>query len=245
MKRFVSVLIIILLVGSIALAGKPGEFKAGVMKEIHDGIEGNTDAVNEVVEKSEEIKSSVVELTEALENAVNVITGLTERVVALEDASGGGSEDIEERVIALESLAQGLTSSSLVGEWTCDSYSTFLLDEHGDGWVMGSEGFVASFLGGTLAFQDDGDGTYSIQLSGQDPFDVMPSNEIAENTYKVVGNILYREHHYYMWGMESDSRTAYEIERITPNKLVFRLFSGSGIVAKVVIAEKVVGQPLQ
>lgn len=138
-----------------------------------------------------------------------------------------------------------ITSADLVGTWNCNAYSMAITINHpavDDVWEADNEDLSSYFLGGTIIFQDDGDGTYSIQLSGQDPFYLMTSDENVIFPYKIIDNMFYKKNTFILNGQNRVHWSLYEIEKLTPNKLIFRLLYGSSYASKVVIAKRVLGK---
>ena len=136
---------------------------------------------------------------------------------------------------------QTITSSSLVGEWTCKSYSSPIFAGINDAWEADNENLVAQFLGGTIIFQDDEDGTYSTLLTEQSPFYVETTDTSIQCPYKIVDNILYIENAYFLWGNTRTVLSIYSIEIVTQNKLIFKTIYSNGSEAKIVITERAVG----
>lgn len=137
-----------------------------------------------------------------------------------------------------------VTSKSLVGEWICKSYSrpnvaNPAIDEV---WELDSENLFSRFLGGTIIFQDDGDGTYSILPSGQSPFYMMTTDAVIESPYKVRNNVLCLKIAFFLAGQDRVAPSIFGIKKITQNKLIFTLIHSSSYSAKLVIAERVLGQ---
>ncbi len=152
----------------------------------------------------------------------------------------GVMQEIYEEIGQAGSMSP-ITSSDLVGEWICSSYSIATVITHpavDDVWQVDNEGLFSYFLGGTIIFQDDSDGTYSIQLSGQDPFYLMTSDENVICPYKIIGNMFYRQCTFILNGQSRLQWSIYEIEKLTPNKLIFRLLYGSSFASKVIITER-------
>jgi hypothetical protein len=133
-----------------------------------------------------------------------------------------------------------ITSSDLVGEWTFDafaSYSTHSLID--DNWVPGSEDLFLKYLEGTLFFNDDEDGSFSITFPGQDPFHLITTDTVETPSYVVVGDTIYRKCYVIIGGQTYSSIASFSIKRITQNIIIFKFLSGSDFNSKVVICQRV------
>lgn len=142
-------------------------------------------------------------------------------------AGGGGGQAV-------------ITSDELVGEWTCDafaSYSTNSLVD--DDWMVGPEDLFLRLLGGSITFNDDGDGSYSITHTGQDPFSVITTDETQEPSYIVVGDTIYRKSFVSVGGQTYPFTVSFNIKRITQNIIIFKYLDGSQFAARVVVCQRV------
>lgn len=146
-----------------------------------------------------------------------------------EQLSGAGGQSI-------------ITSDDLVGEWTCYARASAkrandsLVD---DAWSLDSEDLFLQYLGGTITFNDDGDGSYSITHTVQDPFYLIETDLDETPTYRVLGDSLYRWCYYTINGQLRWARATFKIKRITQNIMIFTLLEGSDFAAKVVVCERV------
>ncbi len=138
---------------------------------------------------------------------------------------------------------EAITSSGIIGEWTCESYSTSkMIDSADDAWEVDGENLVAYFLGGKITFQDDGDSTYSTLLTEQSPFYMSATDLNVQCSYKIIGNILYIENAYSFMGMKRIVISVYSIEIVTHNKLIFKLIDSNDFGSRIVIAERKPGR---
>lgn len=166
--------------------GKEHEFKAGVMKDIFEGIEG----------------------------------------------TGG---------------AELLTESDLVGMWMCNAVASAdaYIPGRDDAWIPkgeGSEGgpLYYQYSGGILNCVNNGDGSFSITLPGQDPCFLVPTEETAISPCKVIGNTLYRICYYFAWGRLQENNVLFSIRKINENRIVLRSLGNNFYLPKVIVCDKVV-----
>lgn len=133
-----------------------------------------------------------------------------------------------------------ITPGDLVGEWICNSFakkSTHPIID--DNWVLGIEGFYLEYLEGTIIFNDDGDGSFSITLPNQDPFYLITTDTTVTPTYIIIADTLYRKCYYFINGESRSSIVSFNIKRITQNIIIFKLLDGPQFVSKVVICQRV------
>lgn len=192
MKRFNSFLVglLVLSVSFFVFANdnndKEHEFKAGVMKDIFDGIEG-----------------------------------------------AGGVEL--------------LTESDLVGMWMCNAVASTdaWIPDRDNAWIPkgeGSEGgpLYYQYSGGILNCVDNGDGSFSITLPGQDPFYLVSTDETAISPCKVIGNTLYRVCYYQKYGRILENNILFSIRKINENRIVLKALGNNPYTAKVIICDRVI-----
>lgn len=190
MKLFNMFLVCILVLSLNVFAnddnGKPGEFKAGVMKDIFDGIEG----------------------------------------------AGG---------------AELLTESDLVGMWMCNAIASAdaYVPGRDSAWIPkgeGSEGgpLYYQYSGGILNCIDNGDGSFSIILPGQDPCFLVTTDTTAVSPCKIIGNTLYRVCYYEKYGRILENNVIFSIRKINENKIILRFLGSNLYVAKVIVCDKVI-----
>ncbi len=133
-----------------------------------------------------------------------------------------------------------ITSDELVGEWTCDAFAFPYVDSLiTDDWSFAPENLFLHYLGSSITFVDDGDGSFSIITSGQDPFYLIETDPTATPTYTVVGDAIYRKVYYVYDGNTYSSIVSFNIERISQNIIIFKFMEGPQLTARVVVCERV------
>lgn len=146
-----------------------------------------------------------------------------------EQLSGAGGQSI-------------ITSEDLVGTWTTHALASAkkandaVVDE---AWSLDPEDLYLQYTEGTIIFNDDGDGSFSITCPMQDPFYLITTDMSETPTYRVVGDSLYRWCFYTINGQKRWSLAVFSIKRITQNIIIFKLLDGSNYASKVVICERV------
>lgn len=144
-----------------------------------------------------------------------------------EGLAGAGGQDI-------------ITSEDLVGEWTCDAFAMAFSDPSiDDAWILGPEGLFLKCLGGSIIFNDDGDGSFSITLPDQDPFHLYPTDTSETPTYIVIGDTLYRKCYIIYYGETYESIVTFSIKRITQNIIIFKFMDGPSMASRVVVCQRV------
>lgn len=141
--------------------------------------------------------------------------------------SGGGGQSV-------------ITSDELVGEWTCNAFASYSTDSLiDDDWTAGPENLFLRLMGGSITFNDDGDGSYSITHSGQDPFHLVTTDETETPSYVVVGDTIYRKGYVTVGGQTYLFIFSFSIKRITQNIIIFKFLDGSQFASRVVVCERV------
>lgn len=133
-----------------------------------------------------------------------------------------------------------ITAAELVGEWTCDAFGSVVDDPMIDeAWSAGSEGLFLQYFGGSIFFNDDGDGSFSISLPDQDPFHLITTDITETPSYVVVGDTMYRKCYIVYYGETYSSIASFSIKRITQNIMIFKFLHGPGLASKVVVCQRV------
>lgn len=145
----------------------------------------------------------------------------------LAGAGGGGGQSV-------------ITADELVGEWDCDAFTSYSTDPLvDDDWMIGPENLFLSLPDGSIVFNDDGDGSYSITHTGQDPFSVITTDETETPSYIIVGDTLYRKSYVSVGGQTYQFTVSFNIKKITQNIIIFKYLDGSQFAAKVVVCQRV------
>ena len=133
-----------------------------------------------------------------------------------------------------------ITSADLVGEWTCDAYAFPYIDSLiTDDWSFSPEDLFLRYLGGSIFFNDDGDGSFSITITGQDPFYLIATDPSETPSYIVVGDTIYRKCYYIYDGETYWSVVSFNIKRITQNIIIFKFADGPDFSSRVVVCQRV------
>lgn len=133
-----------------------------------------------------------------------------------------------------------ITSAELVGEWTCDAFASYSINSWvDDDWSAGTEDLFLKYLGGSIIFNDDEDDSFSITHIGQDPFNLITTDETIEATYIVVGDTIYRKGYVVIGGQTYPMTVSFSIKRVTQNIIIFTYIDGSQFAAKVVVCRRV------
>jgi len=125
---------------------------------------------------------------------------------------------LNETFAKLGNARKSVTTSDLVGTWTCYSYGD--AQQSGDPavqshWVLSGDGGLYLQYSATITFGDDGDETYSLKTLDADPF-VLTSALPVDEPYEVIANMFCRK-------LGANSAMTYQVERISETRLVFRL----------------------
>lgn len=141
--------------------------------------------------------------------------------------AGAGGQDI-------------ITSDDLVDEWTYDAFASYSTDSLiDDAWTAGQDNLFLKNLGGSITFNDDGDGSYSITHSGQDPFHLITTDETENPSYIVLGDTIHRRCYVVIEGNTYPTIVSFSIKRITQNILIFKFLDGSQFASRVVVCQRV------
>lgn len=151
-------------------------------------------------------------------------------------------EELSSFKIAGQSL---IMSKSLVGEWKCKAFAAAGRATHplvDDAWVLSPEDLYLQYFNGIITFNDNGDGSFSVTLPSQDPFYLVTTDTATTSPYIVVADTLYRECFYIYNNQSRSSLVVFNIKRISKNRVIFKFLDGPQFAAKVIIAERILGQ---
>lgn len=133
-----------------------------------------------------------------------------------------------------------ITSDDLVGEWTYDAFASYSTDSLiDDDWTAGQDNLFLKNLGGSITFNDDGDGSYSITHSEQDPFYLITTDETETSPYIVLGDTIYRVCYVIIEEQTYQTKVSFSIKRITQNILIFKFLDGAQFASRVVVCQRV------